>query len=164
MMKKLLFACAASALLFTACEKEDEPQVETPAYEFKNQTMQGKIEGKAFQFEIGTVEESGFGGFLYQIVGESDSTDACAFVNQYFGNNIVFGLDELKTGLTVMGDNSSQTVTFYQSESENNDVAIEGAIEILTVNAETDVVTGRIDARIDDNNFVNGNFSVTHCK
>lgn len=56
----------------------------------------------------------------------------------------------------------SRTVTLFDDEEVMNVIATEGAVEITSV---TDThVTGRIDARADEDNFINGNFTVPLCQ
>lgn len=54
-----------------------------------------------------------------------------------------------------------QTVTLLEVDGFVNHIATEGAIEILII---TDTaITGRIDAHLDGDNTVNGNFTVDIC-
>lgn len=60
-----------------------------------------------------------------------------------------------------LGSFSGQTVTLFDQQTVLNTIATTGAIEILTI-TDTEV-TGRVDARADKDNFVNGNFTVSFC-
>lgn len=44
-----------------------------------------------------------------------------------------------------------------------NSIAVQGAVEITSIDEEKGIVKGRIDAKIDSDNSVNGNFEVTLC-
>jgi hypothetical protein len=57
---------------------------------------------------------------------------------------------------------NSVVVNLFEEEGYVNNLASTGAVEILSI-SETQV-SGRIDARIDDESFVNGNFTVNICK
>src|SRR5690606_40977769 len=57
---------------------------------------------------------------------------------------------------------AAEPVTLFDDEEVMNVIATEGAVEITSV---TDThVTGRIDARADEDNFISGNFTVALCQ
>lgn len=176
-MKKALFTILACGMLFAACEKDEEttPVTPTPSFEFKNQNLQGKIGGVDWQFESGYsgIEQiydfdlqdfvDGFGFNFYNVAdtnlcdGVDPSTDYAFFV-----------LNELKTGLIDFQDErSEQSATLYDKSDTISIGAFFGAIEILTVDTNNGVITGRMDIRefptSSSDNYLNGNFSVSYC-
>ena len=137
-----------------------------PNYEFKDQILQGKIEGKTYQFKDGYFEESFFeeDKFSIQMYDVNEPDDACDvfssdFVQVFFSIPKEVGLYKLKFNLSTF---TGQTATLYDPDESLNVIATEGAIEILTI-SETEI-TGRMDARADNRNFVNGDFSVISCQ
>jgi hypothetical protein len=64
------------------------------------------------------------------------------------------GLVELSLG--------GQTFTLYDESENMNFICAEGAIEILEIDPVGFTVTGRVDARSDDDNHVNGNFTMAY--
>ncbi|MBN2167401.1 MAG: hypothetical protein JW717_14090 [Marinilabiliaceae bacterium] len=64
----------------------------------------------------------------------------------------------------LSGSSESQTLTIYAGESNMNYIISDGAIEILSIDSVSNVVTGRIDAFSEDETFVNGNFEATFCR
>lgn len=158
----LKFQIALVLTLLLACSDDDEKK---SSYAFKDQDLAGEIEGDSWTYEDGFVEEGTFDGeeildinlFLAQ-------EDPACETFQREGDEVFFfvpnavGLYKLSFDLNAF---DGQTVTLLDDEETLNVIATEGAIEILTI-TETEV-TGRIDARADGQNFVNGNFTVSFC-
>lgn len=155
----LLFSSTA---LLMSCSDDDE---KGPSYSFKNQDLQGKIEGGSWTYADGYVETTTLEGveslsvnlMLAQVDG------ACRNFS-IEGDQVLFtvpnavGVYKLNFDL---GSFSGQVVNLFDTETTLNTFATKGAIEILTV-TDTEV-TGRIDARADKDNYVNGNFTVSFC-
>lgn len=55
------------------------------------------------------------------------------------------------------------TLVSYSETSVDNNIAVEGAYEIISVDTITKLVTGKMDAYIDNDNFINGNFTLKYC-
>ncbi|MEO1255569.1 MAG: hypothetical protein AAFY41_11915, partial [Bacteroidota bacterium] len=140
-----------------------------PSFDFKDQILQGQIDGFSFEYGEGTVSilaspSDGNNLFfdLYDI--KEDFTDICDFIG--FGDEVsVFfrvpnevGLYELDFDLSSF---DGQVITLFNPEGSVNNIASIGALEILTI-SDT-LVTGRMDARLDSENTVNGNFSAVFC-
>lgn len=163
-MKKtriFLVAMIASISIFISCKNED-PEAK---YNFKDQNLQGKVDGESYEFGDGHFEESQFESDKYSIdlYDASESEDAC---NLFFSEHVsVFFSIPKEVGVYKLFFNLSnftgQTVTLYNPDGSQNNIATEGAVEILTV-SDTQI-TGRMDARMDSDNNVNGNFTVDIC-
>jgi hypothetical protein len=163
-LKTMTKGILALAMIVTlmSCGKDDEG----PAYEFIDQPLQGKIGGVDFMMKDGKVEEGFFeeDGWFIEIYGETEVADACdveiAETNYLFFNiPLEVGLYKLYFKLSTF---EGQLVNLYDVEGEDmQNLASSGAIEILSV-SETDV-TGRMDARFNNQNTVNGNFTVAFC-
>lgn len=158
-LNKLMLGLLLLAL--ASCGDDDNG----PSYEFKNQNLQGEINGQEWSFVDGTAEVSVFDDTQLSIdLGAVELDDPC---NSFglSGLSVFFSVDN-EVGLTELSfsfDEDGQTVTLYDPDGSQNFIASAGAIEILTI-TETEV-TGRLDARYEgeDGNSVNGNFSVTFC-
>lgn len=156
-MKKLWVVVLLAIAL--GCGKDDPK----PSYKFKNQTATGKIEGVSWTFVEGKAEDDGDNFSIELMLDQTDSPcDVFAFPD---GDLVMFtipnvvGLYKLKFSLS--GGSDLRTATLFDSEETLNIIATEGAIEILTITASE--VTGRLDVRSDDNNYINGNFTVSLC-
>lgn len=151
-------------LLISSCGKDDSG----PSFDFKNQNLQGTIDGLPYTYGEGTVELTTIDGeeeLSFDLYHSSeDISEACDFFG--FGDHVnVFFFIPAKVGVYQLSfDLSSfdgQTVTLYNPDGSVNNIATLGAVEILTI-TETQV-TGRMDARMDAENSVNGNFTVEFC-
>lgn len=149
-------------LLTLACSDDDEG----PAYEFKDQVIQGQINGKPWSFVEGSAEISPFDDSDLSIeLGAEDLEDPCDIFGSS-GLRVFFTITN-KVGLTELNfsfEEGGQTVTLFDPEGTLNIIATTGAVEILSIsNTE---VSGRIDARYegDSGDGVNGSFTVPFCK
>jgi hypothetical protein len=148
--------------LLLACGDDDDKKT---AYSFKDQDLSGEIEGDNWTYEDGFVDQGTFDDeeILDISLFLAQDDPACETFSRegdevfFFVPNAV-GLYKLSFDL---GSFDGQVVTLFDDEEFLNVIATEGAIEILTI-TETEV-TGRIDARADGNNHVNGNFTVSFC-
>ena len=170
-MKKLLSAILLGAIVFTSCTKKETPEPSqnntTLGYNFIDQPLQGKIEGVNWNVEFGIVEYETFfdGDYFFSLYNVADT-------NHCDGNDpntdyVLFAISNPEVGI-IDFENSSQSVTLYDKETQNNIGAFFGAIEILTIDTtNTMTITGRMDVRETNSsstNYMNGNFSVTYCK
>ncbi|WP_370086139.1 hypothetical protein [Ekhidna sp.] len=153
----------ASVILLSSCGGDDAG----PAYNFIDQNLQGTIDGQNFVYGEGIVEASSFneGKFSLDLYDEQEEiTDICDFFG--FGDHVsIFfeipdeiGLYELFLNLESF---EGQTVTLFNPDGSQNNIATMGAVEILSISATQ--VKGRMDARMDEANSVNGNFTVQFC-
>lgn len=155
----LLFSSTA---LLMSCSDDDE---KGPSYSFKNQDLQGKIEGGSWTYADGYVETTTLEGVESLSVNLMlTQVDGACETFSVEGDQVLFtvpnevGVYKLNFDL---GSFSGQVVNLFDTETTLNTFATKGAIEILTV-TDTEV-TGRIDARADKDNYVNGNFTVSFC-
>ena len=148
-----------------ACGGDDDDDDGGYIYSFKNQNLQGIINGKSWTFIDGEAEEDFFtAGKISIELGAVELTDPCnSFLEGlrvFFSVNNTIGIYELQFDFD--NTDNSQTVTLFDPDDGNlNIIANQGAIEILTI--EVDEITGRIDVYFDEETNVNGNFSVTYC-
>jgi hypothetical protein len=148
-------------LTFACSKKEEAP---APAYSFKNQDAAGKINNVAWAYTDGYADvSSGQEPFVHVKLFLAQSNKGCAITNAT-GNEVFFGLPA-KVGLYNLNFNlsggTSYTATLFERSTFLNIIAGSGAIEILTLTGTE--ITGRMDARSDDQNSVNGNFKVAIC-
>jgi len=148
--------------LVASCSDDDE---KGPSYSFKNQDLQGEIEGDNWTYADGYVETTTLEGVESLSVNLMlTQADGACETFSVEGDQVFFtvpnevGVYKLKFDLSTF---SGQTVTLFDTETVLNTIATEGAIEILTI-TDTEV-TGRVDARYDKTNYVNGNFTVSFC-
>lgn len=138
---------------FVGC-KDDEP---TPSYQFKEQDAQGKIGNVAWVYEDGKVEdvEVAFNIELF-LTQPSAPCDNPGFA---IGDQVLFTIPRSAGLFELSAD--GYTVTLFNISQAKTYIATQGAVEILS--ASGSFLIGRIDARFDDGNFVNGNFIVPFC-
>ncbi|WP_258104421.1 hypothetical protein [Marinoscillum sp. MHG1-6] len=149
-----------TAVVLLSCSDEEKG----PKYEFKDQNLQGKIDGQAYNYGEGTVDFSTEGKMSFDLFSDQETTAACDqfgfgdFVVAFFTMKKNEGLVEL---VLDFNGGTSQTVTLLNPDNFINYVTTEGAIEITSI--ADSVVVGKIDARMDENNYINGNFTATVC-
>ncbi|MCF8374553.1 MAG: hypothetical protein K9H64_23245 [Bacteroidales bacterium] len=158
----LLFLVMAPAFIISCGKDEDKP-----AYTFLDQEMQGKIGGDDWTLVTGSADIDHWDSTLLSLDFYGvEITDPCNYY-QPAGNKVIcsvpnqVGLYELNFDLS---SDNIQTVTLYHRASELNNAAIEGAIEITLIDTTNGLVQGRIDAKIDSEYFVNGNFTLIYCE
>jgi hypothetical protein len=161
----------AGVIMFNSCSKDEDDNDNDKnqnSYEFKDQNLQGKIGGEAWNFKNGTAEVSYFDSSEIDIdLYQDTSSNIC---NTYItdGDKIFLSVPH-KVGVHELSidfsSGNSQTVTLYDRENTMNYIASQGAVEILTIDTSSSMtLTGRMDARVDDDTYVNGNFTVSFCK
>lgn len=165
-LKSILLTLGLFSVLFiSSCGSDDESG---PSYAFIDQNLQGIIDGISFESKGGYFDE-GFesGTFSIRIYDTSEEGNVCdifgsEFVSILFSIPDEVGLYELSFNLESF---SGQTVTLLNPNGEGgvpqNNIASIGAVEILTI-SETEL-TGRMDATLDAENTVNGNFTIIFC-
>lgn len=152
----------AVSVLFS-CSKDDDTE---RGYKFKDQIMQGEIEGDNWVFASGTAEIDYWDEDQLSLMFYAEaSDDPC---NEFLSGNKVMctipnAVGLYKLNFNFSGDNI-QTVTLFHEASVMNTVASEGAIEIMLIDLQNGIIEGRIDAYGDKNDFVNGNFSLSYCE
>jgi hypothetical protein len=153
-------------LCFMACKKEETPIV-TPiesiaSYSFVDQNLQGYIEATVWDMNFGIINDHRlFGNDYYFYFYNASDTNHCDGVDPKT-DCVSFALKELKPQLIEL--NFSNSFRFYDNSDSISIRALNGAVEILTVDTTNGMtITGRMDVRESSTTFVNGNFSVTYC-
>lgn len=167
-ISKYLLFTAILGFALTSCNKDDDSSDDTtptsPNYEFKNQNLQGQIGGNAWEFSSGSADKGFFGATDTLSADFSNKLipDPCAvFItgNKLIGNiPLTVGIHELNLNASLF---SGYTFTIYDTVDNINYIATKGAVEVLTI-SETEI-TGQMDIRYDNENFVNGKFSIERC-
>lgn len=129
-------------------------------YSFKNQDLSGKIGGDSWTYEDGFIDEFTFEGKDFLSSNLTLTQDGSVCEVDLEGNYIYFGAPKKVGVYKLKGGNERIFLVMNNNHTASFD-ANKGAIEILSI-TETQV-TGRIDARFNGNNFVNGNFTVSFC-
>lgn len=153
--------CLFLLSLLASCGGDSE---NSPSYEFKDQNLQGMINGESWSFITGTAQTSSQdpNQFFVDMAAMAIQDPCNAFVLE--GNRVFFsipnevGVHQLHLDLS---NGTGQTATLFDQSETLNVIATQGAIELLTITSTE--VTGRMDARGDTDSFVNGNFTLTVC-
>lgn len=145
--------------LLTSCSDDDE---NSPKYEFIDQNLQGTINGASFTLGDAIVEISN-GELSIELFSSLETESGCdIFFGEYssifFDTPNEIGIKELSFDFSSF---DGQTITLFDPDGNVNIIATEGALEIVSITETT--VSGKIDARAGDGDFVNGNFTATFC-
>lgn len=142
-----------------SCKKKDK-EATIPPHNFLNQNMQGKLDGKPWTFVSGSKASLMGTNILFFTDTVSKYYDTCTF-----GGYGVHRLDlttaaAIEPKLYAIGSGGfygkfrvANTTVEYKDAT--------GAIEITSVS--NGLITGKIDARVNDDNYVNGNFTIRYC-
>ena len=136
-------------------------------FEFINQNLQGQIEGIPWEFAVGRAQLLPANNvFLSLEMIGNEVLDPCQpfpaeVAKIFFDLPNQPGLYNLKVALQNPG--LSQTITFFVPVENENYVAFEGAVEIFALDTLNMTLPGRMDARVNDGIFANGNFSLSYC-
>lgn len=154
----ILCAIILAFILVSSCRDDEKP-----VYSFKTQDTSGKIGNTPWTYADGYAQVSPtlpeVGIHLFEGQGESGCNVFLVDGNEvYFYVPNKVGLYKLKYSTD---DPFYNSISLYENERSLNHVAYNGAIEIVSI---TDTaISGRIDASMDGENFVNGNFTVNFC-
>lgn len=153
--------CLSLLIVLTAslvsCKDDDDD--DKPSYSFKDQEAQGKIGNESWTYTDGYATNDQF--FVINLTLDEGET-GCG-ISDPKKDRVSF-IAEFETKVYQLGTGSTvYTVTLTDAENlQDQHISIEGAIEITSV---TDThVSGKLDARFDEENFINGNFTVPICK
>jgi hypothetical protein len=158
-MKKT-YLLTISLLVIASCGDDAKP-----SYSFKNQTLSGKIGNTEWEYGDGYAEVYGLEAnseLHVDLFMELDG-EGCDLIPA--GNEVLFtvpnkvGIYPLKGNLSDL--ENSMFINMFEEETTMNHLASKGAIEILSITEST--VTGRVDAKVDEANTINGNFTVNVC-
>lgn len=176
-MKNLTLFIIISALVLLGCKKkeEDDPTPTTHKVNYNNQVLQGKINGELWMYAQGEVSSSSWDvgeiSHYFEIIDTSQS-DSC-FIISGKRSKVIFHTDD--TGKVIQPavhelyinwntlEGKTITLVSYSETSVDNNIAVEGAYEIISVDTISKLVTGKMDAYIDKDNFINGNFTLKYC-
>lgn len=137
-------------------------------YNFIDQDLAGEISGTSWIYRTGNafyIQNDSSQQMLDIGIYEKVSLFPCSYA--FSGNDVLFiipnkvGLYELN--LDFENSENNQTLTLSSVEQENL-LVTEGAIEIIFIDTIQKIVRGRIAAKYDNNNFVNGIFEVAICE
>ena len=162
-MKKLFYhlSLVLCTTLVLSCGDDDDDFLEAPPA-FQDQVAQGFINGKEFLAMAGRSGVSPFEEteISVELTG-LEITDIC---DEFFieGLRLFFSVPN-EVGLYRLGRNE-YSITLFDPEETLNIIALDGAIEIETIDArDGGSVTGRILGVVDEGNVVNGNFNADYC-
>ena len=153
--KSVVYFLLLFVIVFTSCTEVNPP------YDFKNQDLQGKIENIEWEYTSGVARQS----------YTSDDTLNIGIYNLEFDNPCSYAISEegikfivpKAVGLYILGGsvNIDDAVIFYHSSIK--EYGFGGAIEILNIDSNAMMIEGRADIRVDNESFVNGNFTINFC-
>ncbi len=150
------FLIVLVSLIFIGCPNEIKPP-----YDFKDQNLQGKINSQPWQYSSGVARPSFTSEDTLRVgIYNAEFENSCSYAISE--NGISFNVPKTE-GLYILNADwdNFQTVTLYHGAVE--EFGLSGAIEILNIDYEAKTITGRIDATVNNNTFVNGNFLITLC-
>lgn len=157
-LKVLLILAISGLFIFNSCNKDEE---EGYKYNFIDQELSGKIAGEDWTYKSGGASDNNYfdTSSLYNAkVFDNDTIEPCGYL---IGSKSLLFFFPMETGTYDITD---YPVTFFaEGEETENLVTLIGAFEILTIDTAIKQITGRMDAKYDDDNFVNGNFNLTIC-
>ncbi|HEY9047268.1 MAG TPA: hypothetical protein VIN08_15290 [Ohtaekwangia sp.] len=163
-MKKNLLFYSILSLAALSCKDE----AESTSYTFKDQNLTGKIDNDSWTYQTGyaSVDGASAESTLYITLVQEHTGTGCDVWPE--GDHIFFtlphatGLYKLKFDFNNWDAEDNQSVTLFDHETTTSHLASEGAIEITSISSTQ--ITGNIDARSEDDTFVNGKFVVTVCE
>lgn len=148
----VIFGC----LLFWGCDST----VNLP-YEFKDQEVQGKIQGKAWLMEEAVARYSLFSEDTLMIqLNDSTLGTPCDYLISNAGARFSI---PCRTGIYILSSKAIQYQSVSIFEGGRSVEALAGAVEITLVDSANALVEGRIDATYDGQNQLNGHFSAHWC-
>jgi hypothetical protein len=153
----LLIAALACSIVLASCNTGGS------GYDFVDQPLQGKIGGASWLYVSGTATDQFANGslWIYNYDITPNGPDPFALIAYAAAVDKVLFVVPASVGLHELSQ-SGQTVTIIDNPGNDNIICVDGAVEILTIDPVGKLVTGRIDARFDSDNFVNGNFTAVY--
>ena len=128
-------------------------------YSFSDDAVSGKAGGTDVVFKYGrAMYDEVFDKPVIKYNLYTDDVDVClSFPNSEY--QIMLNLPQ-DTGLYELDMMTNITINW----GSNNIICGDGAIHIVNINLSDSTITGKIDARSGEENFVNGTFTVPVCK
>lgn len=164
-MRKLLLIIFTVSIVLISCSKDDINK--TNSYSFVDQNLQGKIGNTEWDFVAGNVSLNSWDDsyFFKLYAGELEEPCSGLWDGDYvmFSGAIEPGIYELNWNLSD-SENAFTVTLLEDADIPMNNIATEGAVEIISVDLEAGILTGRMDVRSDDETFVNGNFTLSICE
>lgn len=155
-MKKVLLmivaGCFAGLLSLTSCKDGVDD------FDLTKDPLDGKIEGADWAFTVGNANRSTSGNQMSCFLLGKDISDACA-VRASFDPYIYLRFPPAK-GTYNIGFNSVEVIFSYKNQTKQLN-AYAGYIQIVYVSSTT--IIGYLSADIDDDNVVEGSFSLNVC-
>lgn len=128
---------------------------------FIDQDLQGYIGGTAWTYQGGNASLTGNSTELWiHIYDTAAAGDQCLNSNSSYNGSVIFIVPN-NSGTYELG--YSLALTLYNKNENCNYVTTDGTIEIISIDTTGNTVSGRIAATFDDNNTVNGNFTIAYC-
>jgi hypothetical protein len=126
---------------------------------FKDQPLQGKYDGQDWSLKSAKVSKNPLDTSVFVVeLTDQSLTDPCGLTT---GGKTITTTCPQKVGKHEFGMLKLRFANFTSSGS--NLMATDGAIEILNIDKDKKEVKGRMMAKYDDKNTVNGNFSAKIC-
>lgn len=164
MFKKLLFTFILSFLL-TGCDQESNDGNDgDSSFVISEQTLTGTINGKSFTFVSGSFEEDSFDPTKISVTLYNVTlADVCNPGISTGKVKVFFSIPESVGEINLSwGESNSQTVTMYDSDGNQNIIATEGKINIISI-SNTTLEGGLVTASFEGSQ-VNGKFTLTRCE
>ena len=154
-------------LSLVACKKETTSSgsagVSRPAEEIKSGVVDGKINGDAWTFVSGVAKKDSFRPERIRLeLWDNSEADPCNVFFPTSKRNLLTSVPEA-VGNYELGNETNVTF-YYQSTDMGSANLIATAGRLIIDEITDDTVKGRILATYDNDNTVNGAFTLTLCK
>lgn len=153
--------------LFVSCKKDENVRIDSPpapnVEEIKTGVLDGVFNGNTWTFMSGRVKKDQFrpGRFVLDL-WESTEAEPCKIFFPASQRNLITSIPNT-TGSFPLGNETNVTFSSYTPETgSENLVATQGMIVVDEITE--DGIKGKLLARFDGSNIVNGTFSLTMCK
>lgn len=159
-MSKLKFLIPLIFLISVSCNKKETADLldAIPPHSFKNQNLSGKAAGKDWNFKLGRVMCNPPVLCFIRLFDSTIDQDTCATIGNF---EILTEVPyPIKPGLYAV---RPERRSFTTTDSATVVKGFVGALEIISVNESSTLVTGRMDVRKDDQWNYNGNFTIKIC-
>lgn len=172
-----LFILFLLVLIFS-CDDSDAPGASISCEpDYKNQNLQGMINGEPWEFAAGIASIDSKGNSYDHKFLANDTVAAFPCGVVLFRAYLGFGISGSSSGFYELGEKKlhgqspgGEAVSFgffyYDGPSPSNIRLIQancGTYEIFSIDTANNMLTGRMDVYKNDQNFVNGNFTLSLC-
>lgn len=159
---RTLFVCLSLDLIVLGCGG-DGRDAEKTTYEIKDQILQGSIGGKPWQFVKGEArdEDNAYSGWDLSFALFPSDIETCDFgVNFLQESHVRFGCAEKDKEFDLSLENTV-TIIDYEGGDPVNYIVTKGTVRWNVVSSTE--VQGGMHVEFDENNQVNGIFTITRC-